>query len=77
MNILVYSKSHEEPKQHLRHSLESLRREHLFGKLEHMLNKDEISIEPKKLEADVNRSKLSNILKICGFLGFAAITGDL
>jgi len=32
-DILVYSKSHEEQKQHLRLVLETLRREQLFGKL--------------------------------------------
>ena len=83
-DILVYSKSHEEHKQHLRLVLETLRREQLFGKLRkcefwldsvsflrHMVNKDGISVNPKKVEAIVSWSRPNSLSEIQSFLGLA------
>jgi len=83
-DILVYYKSHEEHKQHLRLVLETLRREQLFGKLRkcefwldsfsflgHVVNKDGISVDPKKVEAIVSWSRPNSVSEIRSLLGLA------
>ena len=66
-DILVYSKNIEEHERHLRIVFQTLREEKLFVKLSkyefwldsvvflgHVISKEEISVDPKKIEAVIN-----------------------
>ena len=66
-DILVYSKTEEEHAEHLRLTLEALRREKLYAKfskckfwlervqfLGHVIDKDGISVDPSKVEAVIS-----------------------
>jgi hypothetical protein len=81
-DILIYSKSLEEYENHLRRVLQRLREKQLYAKfskcefwfdkfifLGHVVSKDGISVDPKKVEAVVNWEKPTNVHEIRSFLG--------
>jgi hypothetical protein len=83
-DILVYSKSEEEHAQHLRMVLQKLREHQLYAKLSkcdfwldkvhflgHVVTKDGISVDPKKIEAVENWPRPTNVHEIRSFLGMA------
>src|SRR4051812_48552621 len=66
-DILIYSKTEEEHREHLRMALQALRENHLYAKLskcyfwlnkvqflEHIVSDEGISVDPKKVEAVTN-----------------------
>ena len=81
-DILVYSRSAEEHEQHLRIVLETLRREQLYAKfskcefwldsvafLGHVVSKEGIQVDPKKIEAVIDWPRLTIVTEIRSFLG--------
>ena len=83
-DILVYSKTEEEHKEHLRVVLEVLRRQKLYAKfkkcefwlekvafLGHVVSKEGISVDPAKIEAIVNWERPTTVTEIRSFLGLA------
>ena len=83
-DILIYSKSQEEHEQHLRIVLQILRERKLYAKLKkcefwlnqvvflgHVISKDEITVDPNKIEAEVNWDRPTNVSKVRSFLGLA------
>jgi hypothetical protein len=83
-NILIYSKSQEEHEEHLRIVLQKLRDEKLYVKfskcefwlenisfLGHVISKEGITVDPRKIEAVVNWERPSNVHEIRSFLGLA------
>ena len=83
-DILVYSKTKEEHVEHLRVTLETLRKEKLYAKfskcefwlervqfLGHVIDKDGISVDPSKVEAVVNWDQPKTPSEIRSFLGLA------
>ncbi|KAL8120809.1 hypothetical protein AgCh_017842 [Apium graveolens] len=83
-DILIYSKTEEDHKEHLRIFLEILRKDKLYAKflkcefwikevqfLGHVVNKEEIKVNPAKIEAVMNweRSKTPTVVR--SFLGLA------
>ncbi|KAI3736778.1 hypothetical protein L2E82_26765 [Cichorium intybus] len=83
-DILIYSKSEAEHKEHLKMILETLKREKLYAKfskcefwigevqfLGHVVNKDGIKLDPAKIEAVMNWEKPKNPTEIRSFLGLA------
>ncbi|KAI3514654.1 hypothetical protein L1887_13250 [Cichorium endivia] len=83
-DILIYSKSEAEHKEHLKMVLETLKREKLYAKLSkcefwigevqflgHVVNKDGIKVDPAKIEAVMNWEKPKNPTEIRSFLGLA------
>jgi hypothetical protein len=81
-DILIYSKNLEEHEDHLRIVLQKLRDEQLYPKfskcefwlkkisfLEHVISKEGITVDPKKIEAVVNWERPTNVHEIRGFLG--------
>src|SRR5262249_6148095 len=81
-DILVYSKSQEEHETHLRLVLQILREQQLFAKaskcefwmnevgfLGHVINKDGIRVDPKKVEAVASWPRPQNVTEIRSFLG--------
>jgi hypothetical protein len=83
-DILIYSKSLEEHEDHLRRVLQRLREKRLYAKflkcefwldkvifLGHVVSKDGISVDPKKVEAVVNWERPTNVHEIRSFLGLA------
>lgn len=83
-DILIYSKSREEHKNHLRIGLQALRERKLYAKfskcefwlnnvafLGYVINKDGIFIDPQKIKAIVDWPRLTNVPKVRSFLGLA------
>ena len=83
-DILVYSWSGEEHERHLSIVLQTLRDKKLFAKLKkfefwldkvsflrHVVTKDGISIDPRKVDVVANWRKPSIVTKIQSFLGLA------
>jgi hypothetical protein len=83
-DILIYSKSLEEHDDHLRRVLQRLREKQLYAKfskcefwldkvifLEHIVSKDGISVDPKKVESIVNWERPTSVHEIRSFLGLA------
>uniref|UniRef100_A0A2N9G885 RNA-directed DNA polymerase n=1 Tax=Fagus sylvatica TaxID=28930 RepID=A0A2N9G885_FAGSY len=87
-DILIYSKSLEEHEQHLRVVLQTLRDHKLYAKLKkcefwlervaflgHVISKDGILADPKKVEAIVNWERPKDVKEIRSFLGLAGYYG--
>ena len=83
-DILIYSRSEKDHIQHLRELLGLLRKEKLYAKfskcafwlrevqfLGHVINKDGISVDPKKVKAVMQWNRPTNIFEIRSFLGMA------
>ncbi len=83
-DILIYSKSLEKHEQHLRVVLQTLRDHKLYVKLKkcefwlesdaflgHVISKDGILVDPKKVEAIVNWERPKDVREIRSFLGLA------
>ncbi len=83
-DILVYSKSEEEYKAHLRMVLQTLREKQLYAKfskcefyldnitfLGHVVSADGIYVDPKKIKAIVDWESPTNTIEIRSFLGLA------
>jgi hypothetical protein len=83
-DILIYSKSLEKHENHLRLVLQRLREKQLYAKfskcefwldkvifLGHIVSKDGISVDSKKVEAVVNWERPTNVHEIKSFLGLA------
>ncbi|XP_024178320.1 uncharacterized protein LOC112184284 [Rosa chinensis] len=83
-DILIYSKSSDEHEKHLRVVLQILRKERLYAKFEkcefwqkevkflgHVVSKDEVSVDPLKVEAVMGWSRPTTVTKIRSFLGLA------
>uniref|UniRef100_A0A2N9III7 Reverse transcriptase n=1 Tax=Fagus sylvatica TaxID=28930 RepID=A0A2N9III7_FAGSY len=83
-DILIYSKSLEEHEQHLRVVLQTLRDHKLYAKLKkcefwlesvaflgHVISKDGILVDPKKVEAIVDWERPKDVREIRSFLGLA------
>jgi hypothetical protein len=83
-DILVYSANHREHENHLKTVLGVLRENKLFAKLKkcefwlesvsflgHVISKDGISVDPKKIEAVVEWERPTNVQEIRSFLGLA------
>ena len=83
-DILVYSKNREEHEQHLRLALQTLREYELYAKfskcefwldnvtfLGHVISKDGLSVDPKKVEAVQNWPRPTSVTEIRSFLGLA------
>ena len=83
-DILIYSKSKEDHERHLRLVLQVLEEKKLYAKLKkcefwldsvaflgHVISKDGISVDPKKVEAVVEWTRPNNVTEICSFLGLA------
>jgi hypothetical protein len=83
-DILIYSKGLEEHEDHLRIVLQKLREERLYAKfskcefwlerisfLGHVISKEGITVDPKKVEAVVNWERPTNVHEIRSFLGLA------
>jgi hypothetical protein len=83
-DILIYSKSLEEHEDHLRHVLQRLKEKWLYAKfskcefwldkvvfLGHVVSKDSISVDTKKVEAVVNWERPTSVHEIKSFLGMA------
>ncbi len=83
-NILIYSRSWKEHEDHLRMVLQTLREKRLYAKLSkcefwldnvaflgHVISKDGVSVDPKKIEAVVDWPWPTNVKKIRSFLGLA------
>ncbi|KAL8095604.1 hypothetical protein AgCh_036864 [Apium graveolens] len=83
-DILIYSKTEEDHKEHLRISLETLRKEKLYAKfskcefwlkevqfLGHVVNKEGIKVDPVKIEAVMNWERPKTPTEVRSFLGLA------
>ena len=83
-DILVYSKSHEEHKEHLRVVLRILKEKKLYAKfkkcefwleqvtfLGHVVSKDGILVDPGKVEAVSNWPRPTTVSEVRSFLGLA------
>jgi len=83
-DVLIYSKSLEEHEEHLRIVPQKLREEQLYAKfskcefwlerisfLRHVISKEGITVEPKKIEAIVDWERPINVHEIRSFLGLA------
>ncbi|XP_038972361.1 uncharacterized protein LOC120104745 [Phoenix dactylifera] len=83
-DILVYSKSKEEHEHHLRLVLQTLQEKKLHAKLSkcefwldsiaflgHVISRNGISVDSKKIEAVVNWPRSTNVTEIRSFLGLA------
>ena len=83
-DILVYSKDRENHDTHLRVVLETLRKEQLYAKLSkcefwlnevsflgHIVSKEGIRVDPKKIEVVFEWKSPRNVTKLCSFLGLA------
>uniref|UniRef100_A0A2N9IT26 Integrase catalytic domain-containing protein n=1 Tax=Fagus sylvatica TaxID=28930 RepID=A0A2N9IT26_FAGSY len=84
-DILIYSKSLEEHEQHLKVMLQTLRDHKLYAKLKkcefwlesvaflgHVISKDVILVDPKKVEAIVDWERPKDVREIRSFLGLAS-----
>ena len=83
-DILIYSKSHKEHGEHLRIVLQTLRTHQLYAKLSkcefwlnsvsflgHVISKEGVQVDPKKVEAVSNWPRPTNVTEIRSFLGMA------
>ena len=83
-DILIYSKSEEEHEEHLRVVLGILKEKKLYAKLKkckfwldsvaflgHVITKEGISVDPKKVEAIVEWNRPTTVKEIRSFLGLA------
>ena len=83
-DILVYSKDRENHDTYLRVVLETLRKEMLYAKLSkcefllnevsflgHIISKEGIRVDPKKIEVVVEWKPPRNVTKVRSFLGLA------
>ena len=83
-DILIYSKSHVEHGEHLRIVLQTLRTHQLYAKLSkcefwlnsvsflgHVISKEGVQVDPKKVEAVSNWPRPTNVTEIRCFLGMA------
>ncbi|KAL5549838.1 hypothetical protein UlMin_000014 [Ulmus minor] len=83
-DILIYSKSKEEHEEHLRNTLDTLKKNKLYAKfkkcefwlekvgfLGHIVSKDGISVDPSKTEAVSGWSRPKTISDVRSFLGMA------
>ena len=83
-DILIYSKSLQAHEEHLKIVLQILKEEKLFAKLKkcdfwldrisflgHVISKDGISVDPKKVEAVVEWERPTNVSEVRSFLGMA------
>jgi hypothetical protein len=83
-DILVYSANSEDHEEHLKTVLSILREKKLFAKLKkcefwlkevsflgHVISKDGVAVDPRKIEAVTNWKRPSNVNEIRSFLGFA------
>jgi hypothetical protein len=83
-DILIYSKSLKEHKDHLRRVLQRLREKRLYAKFSkcafwldkvifrgHVVSKDDILVDPKKVQAVLNWERPINVHEIRSFLGLA------
>jgi hypothetical protein len=83
-DILIYSKSTEEHEEHLRIVLQRLKDEQIYAKfskyefwlekisfLGHVISKEGITMDPKKIEVVVNLERPINVHEIRNFLGLA------
>jgi hypothetical protein len=84
-DILVYSKSEEEHEFHLRMVLQVLRENHMYAKLikcpfyekkihylGHIISKDGIVVDPKKIESIREWSAPKNVTEVRSFMGLAS-----
>ena len=84
-DILIYSKSEEDHVQHLGLVLQKLREKQLYGKfskcefwlpevlfLRHIVSKEGIRVDPKKVEAVVGCERPTSVTEIHSFLGLAS-----
>jgi hypothetical protein len=83
-DILIYSANHQEHEEHLMMVMEVLREKKLFAKVEkcefwiqkvsflgHVVSKDGIAVDPKKIEAIAEWERPTNVREIHSFLGLA------
>ena len=83
-DILIYSKSHVEHREHLRIVLQTLRTHPLYAKLSkcefwlnsasflgHVISKEGVQVDPKKVEAVSNWPRPTNVTETRSFLGMA------
>ena len=83
-DILIYSKSQDEHEKHLRIVLQILREGKLYAKLKkcefwlnqvvflgHVISKDEITMDPNKVEAVVKWDRPTHVSEVRSFLGLA------
>ncbi|KAJ8760210.1 hypothetical protein K2173_011080 [Erythroxylum novogranatense] len=83
-DILVYSKSDEQHEEHLRISLETLRRHELYAKFDkckfwlrevaflgHVISEQGVHVDPKKIEVVVSWEAPKNVAEVRSFLGLA------
>jgi len=83
-DILVYSATHEDHEEHLKTVMSLLRENKLFAKLKkcefwlkevsflgHIISKDGVAVDPRKIEAVTSWERPSNVNEIRSFLGFA------
>jgi hypothetical protein len=81
-DILVYSTNHEDHEEHLKTVLSILRKKKRFSKLKkcefwlkevsflgHVISKDGVAVDPRKIEVVMNREWPSNVNEIRSFLG--------
>ena len=84
-DILIYSKSQEDHKKHLQIVLQTLRDKQLYAKLKkcefwlaqisflgHVISKEGIFVDPKKIEAIVNWERPKTVSEVRSFLGLAS-----
>jgi hypothetical protein len=83
-DILIYSKTSEEYKEHLRKVLERLRSEKLYAKLEkcefwldsvsylgHVISGEGVAVDPEKVKVVVEWTRPTSVFEIRSFLGLA------
>ena len=84
-DILVYSNSREEYEEHLRITLQLLRNNQLYAKLEkcefwltqvsffgHIISKEGLAVDLSKIEAIINWERLKTVTEIRSFMGLAS-----
>nr|KYP75969.1 Retrovirus-related Pol polyprotein from transposon 17.6 [Cajanus cajan] len=83
-DILIYSRTHEEHEEHLQTVFQILKGKQLYAKLSkcefwleevkflgHVISKDEVSVDPSKVEAVLLWEPLKTVTEIRSFLGLA------